>query len=171
MTTLGPVVTAHSTGTASAGLRALVAAAVLPVMLLGGTAAAAPPVQTVDGKVLGPLEVPLSELPGVVLDVHSGASPVLNGTVTQSFNITGRGAGRRFTLAARRIAEPGTAQQSQTFGVVFLDKPLSSRGASVVAVVDKHVDRVEAGAVPAKARSAYVYATHGTNRGFRFQLR
>jgi hypothetical protein len=143
------------------------------VLLAGATAApsalAAPQARQVqDGSVRTLQEVPVSAMPAVVLDAHNSGRPVLNGLITYSFNLDRRTVGGRFAVTDRRAEEIGTAQGSESYGIVFLDKPVGQNGAKIVAVVDEHVSKPETGRVPAAARSAYVYATHGINRFFRY---
>ncbi|HVE69219.1 MAG TPA: hypothetical protein VNB64_11610 [Solirubrobacteraceae bacterium] len=147
----------------------------LATALLLGAAAVAPATsaapsarQVQDGSVRTLQEVPVSAMPAQVLDAHNAGRPVLNGLITYSFNVDRRTVGGKFVVAGRRPDELGTAQGSETYGIVFLNKPVGQTGAKIVAVIDEHVSKPETGRVPAAARSAYVYATHGINRFFRY---
>lgn len=134
-----------------------------------GGAAGRAPGQTVDGHVATLLEVPL-HLSQATIDAHQIGAPRTNGTVTFAFDVRNDTRQRPFHLADRHDASrPGTASGQDTYGIVFLDRPLGQVGARVVAVVDREVAGVEHGIVPDTARSAYVYATHGLNRSFRYR--
>jgi hypothetical protein len=131
---------------------------------------AAPPVtQQVDGSVAVVYGSVVALGPQVVADGHNGSQRYVRGHLTYGFDLDERTAGGRFSLAERRDPlRPSTTSQN-TYGIVFLDKPLGETGARVVAHVDDHPgDGVESGPVPAEARSAYVYATHGLNKSFRY---
>lgn len=146
----------------------------MTAVLLAGAAAApsalaAPQARQVqDGSVRALQEIPVSAMPQAVLDAHNQGRPVLNGLITYSFDLDRRTVGGRFAVTDRRADQIGTAQGSESYGIVFLDRPVGQSGARVVAVVDEHVSEPEAGRVPPAARSAYVYATHGINRFFRY---
>lgn len=130
---------------------------------------AAPVRQQVDGAVAVVYGSVLALGPQVVADAHNGSQRYVNGHLTYGFDLDERTVGGRFALGERRDAlRPSTTSQD-TYGIVFLDRPLGETGAQVLAHVDDHHgDGVETGAVPTGARSAYVYATHGLNKSFRY---
>lgn len=135
-----------------------------------GRSVAAPPArQQVDGSVAVVYGSVLALGPQAVVDLHNSSHRYVNGHLTYGFDLDRRTAGGRFSLGERRDpVRPSTTSQD-TYGVVFLDRPLGQTGARVVAHVDDHPgDGVETGTVPPSARSAYVYATHGLNKSFRY---
>ena len=153
--------------------RSTLAAASALVALTGAAAAAAPAgkaaPQTVDGHLATFYEAPV-HLTQPTLDAHQTAAPRSNGAMTWAFDVAPASRGKRFDLRERRDpAHVDTAAGQSTFGLVFLDRPLGQAGANVVAVVDKQISGPETGTVPAAARSAYVYATHGLDRAFRYR--
>lgn len=154
--------------------RGALAAALALVVLPGGAAAVAgtpgkPITQTVDGHIATFYEAPI-HLTQPSLDAHQSTAPRGNGAMTWAFNIASGTHGKRFDLRERRDpSHVDTASGQSTFGLVFLDRPLGQAGAKVVAVVDKQISGAETGVVPVKARSAFVYATHGLDRVFRYR--
>lgn len=137
--------------------------------LPAGGRAAAPVTQQVDGSVAVVYGNLLSLGPQVVVDAQSATHRYANGHMTYGFDLDVRTLGGRFSLGERRDPVSPSTTSQDTYGVVFLDRPLGHAGARVVAHVDDHHgDGVETGGVPAAARSAYVYAHHGLNKSFRY---
>jgi hypothetical protein len=131
--------------------------------------AALPVRQQVDGAVAVVYGSVLALGPQVVADAHNGSQRYVNGHLTYGFDLDERTVGGQFALGERRDSlRPSTTSQD-TYGIVFLDKPLGEAGSHEHAHDDDHHgDGVETGLVPAGARSAYVYATHGLNKSFRY---
>ena len=147
---------------------ALLAASAAVAVPAAAAPAAAPAGQKVDGHVATLLEAPL-HLAQPTIDAHQAAAPRTDGAVTWAFDVAPATRGKRFDLRERiDPSRPGTATGQSTYGVVFLDRPLGQTGAKVVGVVDEQINGAETGTVPTAARSAYVYATHGLNRSFRY---
>jgi hypothetical protein len=137
--------------------------------LPSGHRAAPSATQQVDGSVAVVYGSLLSLGPQVVADAQSASHRYANGHLTYGFDLDARTLGGRFSLGERRDAVRPSTTSQDTYGVVFLDRPLGQPGARVVAHVDEHHgDGVETGEVPASARSAYVYAHHGLNKSFRY---
>ena len=125
--------------------------------------------QQVDGSVAVVYGSLLSLGPQVVVDLHNTSHRYVNGHLTYGFDLDPRTAGGTFSLGERRDPMSPSTTSQDTYGIVFLDRPLGQLGARVVAHVDEHHgDGVETGVVPAAARSAYVYAHHGLNKSFRY---
>ena len=135
----------------------------------GRAAQAAPVTQEVDGSVAVVYGSLLTLGPQALVDAQSASHRLANGHLTYGFDLDRRTVGGRFSLGERRDPLFPSTTSQDTYGVVFLDRPLGQPGARVVAHVDEHPgDGVETGTVPAEARSAYVYAHHGLNKSFRY---